>query len=145
MSKDKEIWLIKTGKGYFIPFQDSDYEIAQRIPAGEENCFTYKHVRLPSFHRKYFALIKLAYENQDHYKDQYVFRKVLEMRAGYHELVITEKGKELYLPKSIAYSEIDQADFEKLYDGVYAEIEKMLGLVSEEDRQYFQNELAQFA
>lgn len=145
MSKEKEIWLIKTEKGVFIPFQESDYETAQRIKVAEETCFTIKRIRIPAFHRKYFGLIKLAFENQDHYKNDYVFRKVIEMRAGYFETVVTEKQVELYLPKSIAYSELDQVEFEDLYNKVYAEVEKLLGLVKEEDKEMFQNELSQFA
>lgn len=146
MSKEREIWLIKSGDGNtFHPFADSDYETAKRIKPMVETCFKITHIRSPLFHRKYFALINLAFENQHHYSDIYVFRKTMEMRAGYYIPVKSERGNEFSIPKSISYNELDQTDFEKLYDSVWQEISKMLNLVKEEDKEMFLDELARFA
>lgn len=144
MSKLTDIWLIKTSNGTLLPFQDSDYQIANKLKVGEETCFTLKRIRVPGFHRKYFALINLAFENQAHYSDVYVFRKVMEMRAGYYTPIKTERGHDLAIPKSIAYSEINQDEFTELYEKVYLEVEKLLELVKEEDKEMFQSELSRF-
>lgn len=145
MSKEKLIWLIKREDGAFIPFQDDDYQTAKRIKPMVETCFTVKLIRNPQFHRKYFALIKLAFENQDYYTNDYVFRKILEMRAGYFIPVMTERENMVHVPKSISYSELDQSEFEQLFDKVYLEVEKLLKLVKQEDKEMFLNELAQFS
>lgn len=145
MSKESVIWLVKDGNGLLHPFQDNDYELVSKMKVGEETSFTHRRIRTAGLHRKYFALIKLAYENQDHYKDIYVFRKVLEMRAGYYTPIKTERGHDLAIPKSIAYSELDQTGFEALYNSVFSEVEKLLNLVTSEDKESFINELMRFA
>lgn len=146
MSKEREIWLIRMeGSNVLYPLNEPDQQAISRIAPMKETCFSYKHIRSPQFHRRYFALINLAFENQHHYTDIYVFRKILEMRAGYFEPVITETKKKLYLPKSISYDTLDQTDFELLYSKVWGEIEKLLNLVKEEDKEMFLNELASLA
>lgn len=117
MSKGIDIWLIKDDIGHFHPLNDIDREKAAKIPTMEENCFTIKRIRNPKFHRKYFKLLQLVFENQDKYSDFEHFRQIMQMKAGYFDCVVTDKG-EVYLPRSIAYDAMDETQFSELYEKV---------------------------
>lgn len=168
MSKGIEIRLVKDPQGKFHPFGQSDEENAKKIPVGDDTVFRLQRIRNPFFHRKYWALIKLAYENQDTYTDMDVFRKSIQSRAGYIEpmpVIINndqEKAKfinwvkevlrklennepiSLPVPKSISYGELDQTQFEELYSKVLNEVYKLLNVVKDEDKEMFEAELAGF-
>ena len=57
----KEIHLIKTDAGYFIPAYNSDKELSDQIKTGEVIKVKYSKPRNYKFHKKYFDLLNLAY------------------------------------------------------------------------------------
>ena len=59
----KEIYLVKSFDGKFTPAQDSDYEMAKNIKAGDTYKFKFSKPRNIKFHRKFFALINLVFQN----------------------------------------------------------------------------------
>ena len=109
--------MTKKEDGTFIPSYPSDHEKAKKIKVGDERSFTYKKLRSPKFHRLYFALIRLLFENQDQFKDQTVFRKYCEMKSGYYTTTETGEG-DLILPQSIAFDKLGEEDFSELYGRV---------------------------
>lgn len=135
-----ELWLIKDREGKFHPLNESDREKADKIPALEETLFTYKKIRNGKFHRKYFAMLNMAYDNQDQYKNFDHFRKIIQMKAGYYDTVVTDKG-EVYLPLSIAFDKMDNNEFEKLYEAAWKVLYELFAF----DRELFENELNAFA
>lgn len=64
-------------------------------------------------HRKYFALLNLTFENQDKFDSIEHLRAWVQIKAGHVELI-----EGVYLPKSIAFSEMDEVEFLELYNGV---------------------------
>lgn len=142
--KGIDITLIKDDSGLFHPFMQPDIEAAAKIPVGEDNVFRLQRIRNPRHHRKYFALIKLAFQNQDTYQDEYVFRKMMEMKSGYYTPVTTDKEVTIYIPKSISYNVLDQDGFSDLYDKVFIEITKFLKIEKEKDMEVFLTELNSF-
>jgi hypothetical protein len=109
--------LIKQQNGSFLPAYPSDYENAKKIKVGDEQQFTCKKIRSTQFHRLYFALIRLMFEFQNQIKDEYTFRKYVEMKSGYYTITETEHGT-MILPKSIAFDKLDAIEFGELYDRV---------------------------
>ena len=69
-------------------------------------------------HRRYFAFINTSFEMQDHYDNVKQWRIVLQLKAGHFDLVVTEKGKNLYLPRSINWDELDELEFRPLFNDV---------------------------
>lgn len=134
-----ELFLIKDHNGLFHPMNDNDREKAAKIREGEDNLFTLKKIRNIRFHRKYFVLIKMAFENQDQYQDIDDFRYVMQMKAGYYKRIITDKGV-TFLPKSIAFDKMDADEFESLYEAVW----KVLYNTFAFERELFEQELNQF-
>ena len=130
-----KLWLIKTDKG-FLPLYDIDKDVADKIPLMEENLFEIKRVRNSKHHRKYFSMVKMCFDNQDEFSEIDTFRKVNEMRAGYYEIVNTDKGV-MHWPKSIAFEKLDQTDFEELYNKFWAVMFERYSF----DREDFESEL----
>jgi len=109
--------LIKVAKlppGYTGPIllpMDNDLS---GIPDGEIIADLRKNRNVKN-HRRFFAFIKMSFDMQDTYETIDIWRRVLQMKAGHFDEVVTEKGKLLYLPKSIAWDELDEIEFRPLF------------------------------
>lgn len=108
-----------------VPADDESMELFKKLKKADVLECNVKEYRNYKFHKKYFALINLAFENQEFYKDLNQFRKIMEMKAGYFDIVPTDKGV-VYLPKSISFSKLPQSEFEELYYKVLDEVIKLL-------------------
>lgn len=133
-----ELFLKRTISG-FVPMFDSDYEKAKRIKIGSEVKAEIKVPRNYRFHKRYFALLNLAFQNQDKFDNFEKFRFVMTMRAGYFETINTGKGV-VYMPKSISFAKMDQVEFEKVYSDMLNEVIDLL----QADRETIENELINF-
>lgn len=133
-----KISLVKTNAG-LIAATDEDQAMMATLETGEVYEFQVRKFRNYKFHRKFFAMLNIVYDNQEQYHNFDHFRKVITMKAGYFDEVVTEKGV-VFLPKSIAFDKMDQSDFEKLYDKVLDECIKIVPVSKEE----IQKELAGF-
>ena len=132
----------KTHNGY-IPAFDSDYELRKldKHKVGEKFWIDIKIARNYLFHKKYFAMLKLAFENQEKFQDLTEFRLLAQMKAGYYKEVKTEKGI-VYMPSSISYDSLDNTAFEQLYNKVHDVLWKEY--FSGIDNEVLQNEILNF-
>ena len=109
--------LVKREDGSFMPSYPSDHEKAKKLKVGNEYSFTHKKIRNVAFHRKYFAMIRMLFDSQEVFTDQTIFRKYMEMKAGYY--TVTNTGvDDMILPKSIAFEKLSEDDFSELYGKV---------------------------
>jgi hypothetical protein len=122
-----------------VPLYSSDYDNLNKIKIGEEIKVSVSRPRNYLFHKKYFALINLAFENQDQYTDITTFRYILQMKAGYFEPIKTDKGI-VYLPQSISFAKMDEDDFSELYSKVLDVILAFLEI----EKETLENELHNF-
>jgi hypothetical protein len=105
--------------GYELPlFAPMSADDEQALSGQTEIIFDFKKKRSAGNHRRYFAFIKQAFDMQEHYDSKEIFRKVLQMQAGHFDEVITEKGKPVYLPRTINWDELDEVEFKKLFNEV---------------------------
>lgn len=69
------------------------------------------------FHRKYFAMLKVARDMCPENYNPEQFRMVAQAGAGYCEFI--KSGDQLVaVPKSISFGRMDQLEFERLYNAV---------------------------
>lgn len=132
-----------------VPATDDDYDKAKRLKTGE----TYKvKVTLPRnypFLRKFFALIRCAWEylgeeGQRFFKNNIEkFRQALILQAGYSDSVYNPDTCEWFeVPKSVSFDKMEEAEFQDLYNGVRQVIfDYFLPRISEKE---FDRELAHF-
>jgi len=111
--------------GQVIPADPATVEAWNKIKLGEVVRADFKRARNPKFHRKYFALLNLAF---DHWNPELPeihgmkaeksfeqFRKDLTILAGYYTVSVRLNGEARVEAKSISFASMDEAEFEKLY------------------------------
>lgn len=107
-----------------VPCYDDDFDEKKKLKLGQHYSVEVKLLRNYEFHKKYFALINLAWEyltekQQDFFKTKDKFRKTIEMTAGYCEKIYSIDRKEwIEIPLSISFEKLDEAGFSELYERV---------------------------
>ena len=111
-----EIWLIKNQFGKLSAEDDAAKKVLSKIKTGEQVQVTIKKPRNVLFHRKFFALCQVVFDNQEVYDDFEAFRKELTMRAAYWKEHHHVTGAISYEAKSISFAAMDDLEFGELYD-----------------------------
>lgn len=109
-----KIALIRTLSG-LKPVWDSDNEKLKKIPLNDILEYEVKVPRGIKFHRKFFALMKLVYDNQEEFNDFNTMREAITIAAGYMEEKQRLNGEVTIEAKSIAFSNMDEIEFGSLY------------------------------
>ena len=113
-----KIHLIKGHGNVLKPADEGAEQYLSKVGFSREVVCNVRLPRNPMFHRKFFALLRLVFENQELYSDFDQFRNEVVMRAGYFEEHTHLTGKVSYVAKSLAYESMDEAEFEALYEQV---------------------------
>jgi hypothetical protein len=110
------ICLVKTKHGTFAPAFNEDIETAKKYKVGEIYAGEIWKRRNIKFHKKWFALLNICFDNQerfdviDHFRDEFL------LKSGHYRMHITAKGKTVYLIKSISFKNMDDIKFGELYE-----------------------------
>ena len=127
-----KLYLVKTAEGNLIPAYDSDRDALRKVHSGEMLKAEITRPRNVRFLKKFFALLKIGFENQEHYNSLESYRKVITMRAGFFETIITEKNGVIYYPKSISFASMDELEFQEVYNSVLDVILQSIGACRED-------------
>lgn len=107
------MYLIKNKAGTYSPFDTSDHDASSKIAPGTVIKATQS--RNYQFHKKAFALMSIAFDNQDKIASFEVYRKILTLKAGYYDEVPDKAGKPYFIPQSLSYDTMSADNFEKWY------------------------------
>jgi len=127
-----KITLIKTLNGTFKLAYNSDYELAKKVPLNEPIVFEWSKPRNLKFHKKFFALLNMIYENQEQYNNIEHLRKDLTISAGYYDLRFNIEGVEVQEAKSISFAKMDDNEFSEFYNRIVDVVVKWLGIDKQE-------------
>lgn len=111
-----EISLVKLSDQTLKAAYDSDYERVIRMKVGEIYKCNVVMPRNYKFHKKMFALYNLVFENQelfDHIDD---LRRELTIAAGFFETYHGLDGGLIKKAKSISFAEMEEDEFQDLYE-----------------------------
>jgi len=103
--------------GDIYPASAEDDRILRKIPPSSIFKCEYVKGRNYQNHKRYFAFIEILFDSQEKFKDENVFRKYLEIRAGYGTPVVIN-NLTMIMPDSIAYERLDESEFRKLFSRV---------------------------
>ena len=124
-----KILVVKTINGFLKPAYDSDSDAFKKIPTNEIIEIEYKKKRNIRFHRKFFGLLKLAFENQSDYRTMETMRHDIIVTAGfYNEIVNLITGEVYKKANSISFDSMDENEFSDLYDKTKEVICSWLGI-----------------
>lgn len=121
-----KITLVRTFKG-LIPYDVSDEAKLKKIPFDTALEYDISVPRNLKLHKKFFALLNLAFENQEEFVSAKTFRSAVIIGAGYYEEQQRLGGEISIEAKSISFAKMDEAEFQNLYNDVLNTIVKYFG------------------
>lgn len=86
-----------------------------KLKLGDVVAVDVRKLRCLGHHRLYWALCQVVAENMDGDYSAEVVSDVIKLRAGHVTAVRTRTG-EVFLPKSISFSAMDQLSFNEFFD-----------------------------
>ena len=104
----------KTLNGFEV--QASDQEKIAGIRHGKMVQIEVKRPRNIKFHRKFFGMLRLAYQNQDKYEPFERFEDVVKLGIHHVETIVMPNGYTTYKPKSISFAKMDEDEFHAFYE-----------------------------
>lgn len=120
-----DIVLMKAAGGVMVPVDQQAIEYIAKLKLGAAVTASVRRQRNPKFHRKFFALLNLAFDAWEPvgntYKGEAVaknfdqFRNDVTVLAGHYEMAVTLKGETRLTAKSISFGSMSQEEFESLY------------------------------
>lgn len=127
------VLMRRTLAGHLAPIDDLGREALSRI--GQEPVLvTVKKSRNLGHHRKFFALLTLIYANQSRYHSVDELLDAMKVYLGHSQLIVLSDGREVHIPKSIAFHRMDQLEFNAFWDrAVTLVCEKILPGVNRND------------
>jgi len=114
-----------------VPLYSSDLEEKRKLKLGEDYEVTIKRPRNIRFHRLFFALLNIGYENTQLDMPFDTYRKYAVMKAGFVRTYTTPRGA-YFEPESISFGNMDEDTFREVYDRVLDVIIKDIGATRED-------------
>ena len=99
-----------------MPENDSDYEVFKKLRKNVTLSFDVKQERNPQFHKKFFALLNMVFDNQEIFEDVEQMRRDLTIEAGFYNEYRSFRGEIKREAKSISFAKMDQIEFDGFYD-----------------------------
>ena len=113
-----------------IPICDKGVKVISQLKNGDEILVDYKKKRNVGNHRRLFSMLQGVVTNSDHYKNVDNLLSMLKLKTGHFEIVISHKGEQLYIPKSIDFASMDEEQFKEFFSEC---IDVILEFTPEED------------
>jgi hypothetical protein len=125
-----EIYLRNTLTG-LIPLYPMDHDEKRKLKLGKDYLAKITLPRNLGFHKKFFALFNIAYQNSRLDMSEKAYRHYLTIKAGYYTAYQTPKGV-YYEPDSISFDSMEQDDFEAFYQRFLDKVIEEIGCTSAE-------------
>lgn len=119
-----KVFLVKQLNNTLKVAYDSDYEKIKKLKLDEFYQCTITQPRNIKFHRKFFSLIKMVFDNQEIYKNTDRLRKDLIIESGFYDEWVDFQGVIQREAKSISFASMKEDQFNDLYSKVLDTIVK---------------------
>lgn len=154
-----DVVLVKTPNGALAPADEEARALIEKLKAGQGVRATIRRARNVKFHRKAFALFKLAfdvwepvepleYKGVPVAKDFDRFRKDMTILAGFYKAVYNARGEVRLEAESLSFAAMSEERFETVFRAVltvvWNRVLKAAGYASEEEVERVVNELMRF-
>lgn len=105
---------------HLIPADESSAEEMRKIKPGQAITVEVKRARHPRQFRLYWALIGVIFDHQGRYATRQDLSDALKVAVGHYEEVGKRGEHVIVRPKSIAFANMPQAQFEQFFERVVA-------------------------
>ena len=113
------------------PVDEQANKILRRYKFGELAELENTIKRNVGFHRKFFAVLNLTFKNQDKAENMTDFRYYILIKSGHYHLILDGMDA-IKVPDSISFENMDDIEFQLLYNDVFNVCLRILGCKSEE-------------
>jgi hypothetical protein len=100
------------------PADEGAEEAMRKLPLDKIVAVKIKRPRNLGHHRKFFALLKIVYENQEIYQSEAALLAAIKIATGHCVPITLVSGQKAFIPSSISFAAMDQAEFEKFWEAV---------------------------
>ena len=97
------------------PIDESGEAVIRKLGLGEIVSIEMKRPRNVKFHAKFFAMLNIIFQNQDHYKSLDDLLEICKLAIGHCHTVETKFGL-VKIPDSISFAQMDESEFADFYD-----------------------------
>ena len=108
--------LLRRHLGSLKPVNRDAYEFIEKIKPGQIVRGDLKRVRNPRQHALYWAAINLCFEHQERYATRQQLHNAIKVAVGYYDEQPGPGGRTLTVPKSIAFGNMPQDEWEAFFD-----------------------------
>lgn len=116
-----------------IPFCQADKDKFVKLEQGAVVTVSHDKRRNYEFHKKFFVLITLGFDNQERFKSFEHYRANVLCNIGHCETIFLSDGRMAMIPKSISFDAIpDNNEFETIYSKAVEFIANELFITKEE-------------
>lgn len=105
---------------YLVPADEQAEEEVRKLKPGQATLVEVKRARNERQHRLYWALIGVIFDHQSRYATRQDLSDALKVAVGHYEEVGKRGEHVIVRPKSIAFANMPQADFEQFFERVVA-------------------------
>jgi hypothetical protein len=107
-------YLARTGN-LLRPARREDQQAMTQFAEGEVLRARIDKPRNLKFHRKFFAMLQLVFENQERYTCVEDLLVEVKLYLGHYREHIRPNGEIVYVPKSISFAAMDEVEFAAFY------------------------------
>jgi hypothetical protein len=100
------------------PADEGAEEALRKVPLDKVVAVKIKRPRNLGHHRKFFALLKIVYENQEVYASEQALLAAIKIATGHCTPIQLVSGQKAFIPSSISFAAMDQAEFEAFWEKV---------------------------
>ena len=115
---DADYLVFKKTLGALRPADEAAMQALQRIPVDGVVALKIKRPRNLGHHRKFFALLKIVFENQELYKSEAALLAAIKIATGHCTPIVLADGTRAFIPSSISFAAMDQGEFEAFWEKV---------------------------
>jgi hypothetical protein len=123
-------YLYRSGFAFF-PTSNADTEVMYQFAEGEVFSCEVKKARNYKNHKRFFAMLKLGFENQNDFESEGWFREWVLIKSGNFESCESPTGV-MYRAKSISFASMDEIEFRELYRSVSQVIIDLCGITQKQ-------------
>lgn len=113
-----KLTIVKQQDNSFKVAYDSDYETLKKFKVGDLLECEIRKPRNYKFHKKFFALLNLVYQNQEIYNNIDDLREDLTVASGFYESRNNLQNEPVKKAKSISFAKMSEDDFGKFYNSI---------------------------
>ena len=99
-----------------IPSDEAAVEWLQKTKDGQQVLMTGRRARNMKQHRKFFALLNIVMENQEHFDSLEHLKADVKVGAGHCWVYPMADGSTMFVPRPMDCASMSQDEFEPFYD-----------------------------